>query len=724
MKRRWGSLAALAALALLLSLPACEERGSKSARAAKRVRAGSAGGTQAIAKSSAPPVARRAVTPRAPARFGPALTRLQGAYDRKVHSETKVCAPCHAQIYAQWRESVHAFASLSNPYYRTAFDAFVKSPAGSKRNFCGGCHDPALMLSGKMAAADFSSDKVADDRLAHVGVTCMTCHGIAKASTDGNASYTLDTSAVPIPKKGDKASLKAHLARVGGKALRMPSLCASCHVGFLSKRSGHAASVTGLDEHGNWRRSGYAGNKLTRLDRVEAKTCVGCHMKKVKGLASHRFAGGHSALAAAIGSAEQLAAVRAMVKSAARVNVASYRLQKRKGKMPARLWIDVVIYNSGTGHRFPGGALDLRDTWLKLELLDAKGKRIASAGTRYERDTADTTALLLKASVATVGGKIVEGHQVGSFRAPVADRSIAPRDALVVRYRHDVAAGAKALVFPLRVRARLRHRRLAKVAYDAACAQSKTPRGKRFRRATKKHLGFDVDACAAQPVIEVARAEATLVAGKQRVSARWDVNYQHGLGLLHQVSEATDEARAAFEHALTLTPDKALRARAMWGLGSVSARQNRTDEALRWFAKAQALVGAQPALDFARARAEQRRFHHRAALGHYERAANKSHDERVWRGLGTCAGTVFDANRSLGAAHRGLALEPRDPDLLRLQLLALRRLGAPAAQIAAAASAFDSHKRDEAFGAIRDRCLKDQARCRRERQPIPIITLR
>ena len=69
------------------------------------------------------------------------------------------------------------------------------------------------------------------------------------------------------------------------------------------------ASGRGIDEPGAWRNSAWTGNGLARIDRVEKKNCIDCHMERVTAsadelgakrgtVASHRFVGGHTWMAA------------------------------------------------------------------------------------------------------------------------------------------------------------------------------------------------------------------------------------------------------------------------------------------------------------------------------------------------------------------------------------------------------------------------------------------
>lgn len=59
-------------------------------------------------------------------RFAPSLARLVDEEPRlETLGEVEQCGQCHAEIVAQWRDSMHAFASFDNPLYRMAFDDFV-----------------------------------------------------------------------------------------------------------------------------------------------------------------------------------------------------------------------------------------------------------------------------------------------------------------------------------------------------------------------------------------------------------------------------------------------------------------------------------------------------------------------------------------------------------------------------------------------------------------------
>lgn len=674
--------------------------------------------------------------PREPEKFGPTLaqTVADEHYDVDLHTEVKVCGNCHAGIVEQWQDSVHAFSSLANPFFRVSFNDFVKDAGADKAQFCSGCHDPSLTFD-----ASITQEISPKDRRAHMGVTCTHCHGIESATVDGNASHVLSTAPIPLPTPGDDHSLAKHLARVGKPALRTNELCMSCHRAFLSPVTGHEVVIPGINEVTAYKNSRYGGSTATRIDHgVSEQTCVSCHMPKVeigdKMLSSHRFAGGHTTLARAIDSDAQFEAIEKMIQNAVTMHVGAVGVGDIEIAPPPQkltagqtFWADVVVFNEATGHNFPGGALDLRDTWIEVVVRDANGQTVATAGTEHEESGEDMSAMVLHAVLASDDGEIVKRHRVRSFRAAVNDYSIAPRDALVARYTWTIPEAVPAL--PLKVSARLRHRRVHKPLHDQACEHHKTPEGQEFAKWTEKFTGKTVDPCVTQPIVEVAQAWAMLGSEERSDSLPvWRRHYERGLGLLHNLQENLPEAIDAFEHAHQGLPEDANkhdRARVLFARGLAFAAQGRVQDAMDEWAKTEALVGEQAAIHFARGNVHQRTFRNDDAKGWYEKASKLVDDDRVWRALAISAGSAGDPRTAYDAARAGLAHEPRDPHLLRSQMLALRKLqGADPEWVERAGAAFSSYKRDEMAAAIRDKCSDSSPDCLSERQPMQVTPLK
>lgn len=653
-------------------------------------------------------------------------------FDAKGFAQQAECGACHGEIQTEWSQSMHAFASLSNDIYLASFKRFMDERGETHTKFCAGCHDPALMFDDSVALSVDTAPAQA-----HQGIACQSCHGVQEATTQGNASYTLSTAPIPAPIDGDDASLIAHRKAASPIVLRSNELCASCHRGTLTPEMGHDIVLAGLDELGPWRRSAWNHNQTWRIDHddLPKQDCVGCHMPRVDGHASHRFAGGHSTFAAMIDAPDQLDAIKTQLKGAATLDMfALSDIPAHARREDVRtVGMDVVIFNERVGHAFPGGAKDLRDTWVEIVVTDERGEVIASSGLQHEQTAREDYTYVLHARLASGDGDRQTDHDVSHFRTPIYDHTIKPRDAAVVRYVFDVK-GKEAR--RLQVRTRLRHRRLTPDILAEACAFSKTDQGAEYKAHTLTHTGKRPDPCIVQPIIEVSEVSMALLVKEDgsfevtELSAplpEWQRYYRYGLGLLHHVQENLEETRRAFEHAQKHVPEQQERARSMviQGLGMVSARQGRTKEALALFARSDALVPDHPSNAYNIGEAYMRVWKFEEAAEAFETASKSGEDARILRRWAIALGSKSHHAEALGVAHRGLKSEPRDPDLLRSQMLAYRGLeGAPEAAKTSTADVYDVYKRDTKAPHVRDQCSRADPVCRAERTPIGIRRLR
>src|SRR6185436_14082687 len=105
-------------------------------------------------------------------------------------------------------------------------------------------------------------------------------------------------------------------------------------------------------------------------------------------------------------------------------------------------------------------------------------------------------------------------RETHKFRVGAFNHTLAPRDAICVEYALDVPDELPAL--PLRVGVRLRHRSRGRELAAAACADTRTPRGKAFADNTDRRGGKQpLDACVEQPITDVAETETFLGDGWQ-----------------------------------------------------------------------------------------------------------------------------------------------------------------------------------------------------------------
>ncbi|HVH97343.1 MAG TPA: multiheme c-type cytochrome [Enhygromyxa sp.] len=674
----------------------------------------------------------------APTRFAPALTDIAPGDHAPTGAQTAdldTCATCHEEISIQWRTSAHAFASFNNPIYRASIERFRAEQGGADRSrFCAGCHDPALLIDGVMTG----TIEAADPR-AHIGVGCRSCHGVAESTDDGNGSYTLAAAELPIPEMDDPASIEVHRQAMGPARTQ----CNSCHRAFLGLDTGHPHHINGTDEPGPWHDSSYAGNKL-RLDTpVKERDCADCHMPvevvdaratdpaidpSDRTLRSHRFIGGHSWMAAMRGDEKTLARVQEFLTGIASVDIAAIELDGRRHLLGraidpdarGRMVVDLVVRNLAVGHRFPGGTRDAQDTWLALRVVDQSGRTVA------ELDDASGKVHRLRVGMADEHGEVQLAREIEEFRAPAFDHTIAPRDAVIVRYAVELpsdAAGA------LRLEARLLHRSRSLALADETCRQSKTREGRAFLDATERMTGVRLDPCGELPVTEISRFTVTLGDPSSSSDVRPDHErlWELGLALSHQVQERLPEAREALraaEQALadaTLPDDErnAAQARILAALGAIAARQGRVDEALELADRVAELRPDHPFPHLLRGRALARVWRWEQAVPHLELAFAASPGSPLLAGeLATALGSAGMHRRALEVAADALPRRPRDSTLLRAQALALRALGDPRAE--AALELYYTHREPDVQPHLASDCGERDPDCARERVPVHV----
>jgi len=198
----------------------------------------------------------------------------------------------------------------------------------------------------------------------------------------------------------------------------------------------------------------------------------------------------------------------------------------------------------------------------------------------------------------------------------------------------------------------------------------------------------------------------------------FETAYAQGLGLLHQVSERLDEARAPLAQALALAPDARSRAAVSVLLAQLEGRLQRTDAALWELRRAEDLAGPGPAIVRTRADALARAWRWDEAEAAYaELATWAPADTATWRDLARARNAVGDPSGALAATAEGLARAPRDPELLRQQAAALAELGDPRAVEASAA--WEAHRPRDDLSDRRLACDQAVPGCSQARPPVP-----
>ena len=444
----------------------------------------------------------------------------------------------------------------------------------------------------------------------------------------------------------------------------------------------------------------------------------------------HRWAAGHTARAAQLPDDRARAEGERALTTSLVLDVGGVRIGERRAVFPRearirsgdRVVFDVVVENVRVGHRFPGGVRDLHAAWIEVEVRDATGELL---GVSRPSGDDDEGVFALRATVLDASATPELLHRVHRFATPGFDRTLRPHQAQIVRYEMRVPPRPK---LPLRIDARVWHRKHTLAFQRATCEAYLTERGQAFAAGAVTSAKVALDPCLAEPHLEIARATAWAGRGardktRHGGAARSDLDrlLTQGRGLLEDTQEHLDAARGPLERALAIAElegSDAAATQAELLIGRLEAAQGRTAAAVAAIRRAEARLGPDPVFDRALGDAYAHVWRWREAVEAYQRVVEAApHDFTAWRRLAQGYGSLGNDRAALEASEAGLSWAPRDEDLLRSRALALRALGHPGAAVAE--ERWLQHRTPDEASYRRTACEHKHPRCRIDRQPIP-----
>lgn len=404
-----------------------------------------------------------------------AETRVKG-FAPNYYLGAQSCERCHADIAAQWATSAHRFASFNNPFYRRSVE-LTREKAGNKRSkFCGGCHDPAIMLAGNM---EKTIDPLTPESQA--GLTCLACHAIDRIhDKTGNGNYNIhDQTESPymfdLAKSGIaremhdyllKAKPTVHKQRMLKPVFRESEFCLSCHKVNLDVQVNDYRWIRGQNEYDAWHNSGFAhNNPTTWYEPPVTKTCQDCHMAPepaVRGdvsakrgkVASHRFLGVNTALPHIRGDQDTIDRIEAFLKDG-KLRVDVFAIHREDGttvlapeqKLPVLkpgeiVQVDVVVRNVGVGHTFPGGTNDSNEGWIDFTAKIGDELVYQSGALQADKHVDPGSHFFQAVIVDRHGGRIVKRNALDIYTTVYAN-VIRPSTSDIARYRFRVPQDAE-----------------------------------------------------------------------------------------------------------------------------------------------------------------------------------------------------------------------------------------------------------------------------------------
>lgn len=686
------------------------------------------------------------------------------------------CDRCHAAIVEQWSRSAHRFASFNNPFYEATINDMRRLATGSneelaahiehfsskakpsgqqdltgreglvKSKWCSGCHDPALMLAGKMSGEiDRRSPQ------AQAGLTCLACHAIDQIhGRTGNANYNIadhqeDPYLFAESQSGVgqlmhdvavKARPAVHKRQMMKPFFQTSEFCATCHKVSLDTRLNGYRWLRGQDEYDNWHDSGVALNAsrtfyLPGFKRV----CQDCHMppeQAVEGdvsarngyVRSHRFVAANTALPFLRGDTETIARVEAFLQDE-KLRVDIPALRRADGSVSylpgaavesvrpgEQLQIDVTVRNIGVGHTFPGGTNDSNEGWIEFTMLGADDEVLSQSGALRADGHVDPSAHFYKALLVDKQGQGIHSRNAQDIHAPVYVRVIGPGTTDAAHYGLRVPedyVGKR-----LRIRARLLWRKFDRTYTEFAYATN--PAG--FRQFP------DVPEL---PVTEIARHQielsvASVAPATEQSSGplapAWMRHNDYGIALLLQGD--TRAAMAAFGEVARLAPERIDGPRNM---ARVALQDGDLDRVYELLTQCEKIDAGDAQTAWIWGVAHQKAGRYAEAEGAYRHVlARFPQDRATWRNVGRVLYLDGRLTEALEALDQVLRIDPEDRSAHYHRMLSLRGLGRDAeAQVAE--QAYKYYQIDESAQTVTHGYRMKHADANREAQKIHIHDL-
>ena len=497
------------------------------------------------------------------------------------------CGHCHSEAHEQWRQSAHSNSARAPWYLRNV--NLLKSEKGiAFTRHCEGCHNPLATLAGALTEGQPDKRQYDED-----GITCMTCHSIQQANTQGTGSYVMAPPAVmvdeigePLHRQVSDTELLAHLDRhktaVMKPFYKTSEFCSACHKAALPQTLNGYKWQRAMSPYDEWQMSAFAKQSpLPFYTKESVSTCQACHMRreasqvfkpgeKVALLASHRWVGANTFVPQFYNYPDQLAAVLAFLRKdvfsidffglqtetlpyqsnhtiteALKLGIAENAtliapLGSAQYKLSACQYvvITLVIQNKGIAHSHVPEQRDMYESWVDLTVADSSGKILARSGALQPEGQLDPAAHSFTSRLVNKSGNLNNHHEVWNNRTVVYNNSIQAGRSQVVRYGFTLPLIMDGGVT---ITASVKYRRFAPHFIDFAMNEEN---GQHY----------------AQDIVEMVSASRILYAGQTlptektvEASKDWMRWNNYGVALLD--AQQYRASVAAFEHVSGLRPE-------------------------------------------------------------------------------------------------------------------------------------------------------------------------
>lgn len=289
-------------------------------------------------------------------------------------NEASKCAGCHPNHYAQWKTSMHAYATI-DPIWRTLVAIRQADFEGQRDQFCTQCHT-AIGTRGGEVFPMFSFDDFSPISLE--GVTCEACHKVAGIERVYNSGHVLDETGPlrgPIEDPVPNSFHESQFSPLHDTS----EFCGACHDvieqhGLLLERPFEEWAASPAAEGG--------------------RNCQSCHMPTYRGKAAdlpnvperdnihiHRFIGVDLPMTddffADDATREEIRGeIVDLLRSAGRIELEATETIEAGDQID----LFVTLRNLIDAHNLPTGSTFNRQLWIAVTATDGEGKVLYQTG--------------------------------------------------------------------------------------------------------------------------------------------------------------------------------------------------------------------------------------------------------------------------------------------------------------------------------------------------------
>lgn len=421
----------------------------------------------------------------------------------KFISSTR-CGTCHTDAHAQWRQSAHGNA-FREPFYQKNVKDLQSQKGIEFTRHCESCHNPAALFSGALTKSSKVKRPFDDD-----GVSCISCHSIQAATSQGIGGYVMGEPALLVKEDGTRLievkdqqildDIPSHRRAMMRPLLKTAEFCGACHKSQVPRELNDYKFLRAFAVADEYQMSSFSKESPHPYYVRDKETCNSCHMKREAAplfdvsakqgkLASHRWPAANTAIPFFYKYPEQLDAVTKFLENDA-LGIDIFALRRKSTGVSAeefiapvnrssfkiaagdRLSAEVVITNKNIGHSFPPELRDFYEAYIEFEVKDEGGRTLYHSGYLKPNGYLDESAHNYKTYLVKADGSYNDKHHIWRTRAFAQNNVIQSGRSDVARYQFRVPVSLNATTGSLHLTARLQYRRFTRVFSDYSLGKS------------------------------------------------------------------------------------------------------------------------------------------------------------------------------------------------------------------------------------------------------------